>query len=154
MRGYRVAIATAAMLGGCTAHSPAADPKAIGAAAHGAYVEAINSNNVDTLMADLTDDIVYQSPNEPEIVGKQAVRKWAQAYVDAYKFHWDKTSLDFVVSGDWAFERYAYKATNTDRKTGEVTHDTGKGINIYHHDADGKWRVARDGWSSDLPVDG
>ena len=152
MRGHKAAIGIAAMLAGCTAKAPAPDAKAIGEAAHGAYVAAINSNDVATLMADLTDDAVYQSPNEPEIIGKDALRKWAQAYVDAYKIHWDKTSLDFIVSGNWAFERYAYKATNTDRKTGEVTHDTGKGINIYHHDADGKWRVARDGWSSDLPL--
>jgi hypothetical protein len=36
-------------------------------AAHGAYVDAINSNDTETLMADLTGDIVYQAPNEPEI---------------------------------------------------------------------------------------
>ena len=39
-------------------------------AVHAAYVDAINTNDVDKLMAVLTDDIVYQSPHEPEIVGK------------------------------------------------------------------------------------
>jgi hypothetical protein len=29
--------------------------------------------------------------------------------------------------------------------------DTGKGLIIYHHDSDAKWRVARDAWNSDLP---
>jgi hypothetical protein len=53
-----------------------ADTGAIEAAAHGAYVDAINSNNLKTLVADLTDDIVYQSPGEPEIFGKAAVRQW------------------------------------------------------------------------------
>ena len=61
----------------------AADNKAIEDAAHGAYVSAINSNDVDTLLADLTDDIVYQSPGEPEIVGKTAVRKWLARYFGA-----------------------------------------------------------------------
>jgi len=31
-----------------------------------------------------------------------------------------------------------------------VTTDHGKGINIFRHDPDGKWRVAVDGWSSDI----
>jgi len=64
---------------------------------------------------------------------------------------WEKTSIGFTVSGDWAFERYTYKSTDTDRKTGAVTSDTGKGINIFRRGADGKWRVAIDGWSSDVP---
>lgn len=130
--------------------APAVDPKAVEAATHGAYVAAINSNDVDTLMADLTEDVVYQSPNEPELVGKAAVRRWTQAYVDAYAFKWDKTSIGLTVSGDWAFERYAYKATNTDKKTGAVTTDEGKGVNVFHHDADGKWRVAIDSWNSSV----
>ena len=58
----------------------AADAKLIEAAAHEGYVTAINSNDVETLMADLTDDIVYQAPNEPEIIGKAAVRKWVADY--------------------------------------------------------------------------
>jgi hypothetical protein len=30
-------------------------------------------------VSDLADGIVYQSPSEPEIVGKEAVRKWVDA---------------------------------------------------------------------------
>jgi len=128
------------------------DAKAIEAAAHDGYVTAINSNDTETLMGALTDNIVYQSAHEPEIVGKAAVRKWVADYFGAYQTKWVKTSIGFTVSGDWAFERYTYASTDTDRKTGAVTTDKGKGINIYHHDADGRWRVAIDGWSSDLPA--
>ncbi|MBV8405876.1 MAG: nuclear transport factor 2 family protein [Gammaproteobacteria bacterium] len=127
----------------------AADAKSIEAAAHGAYVTAINSNDVETLMADLTDDVVYQSPGEPEIVGKAAVRKWVADYFAAYRSSWQKSSIGFTVAGDWAFERYLYKSRDTDKKTGAVSTDHGKGINIYRRGSDGKWRVAVDGWSSD-----
>src|ERR1700761_4482460 len=47
-----------------------AAPSAAEQAAHDAYVAAINSNDLDTLAADLTDDVVFQSPGEPQIVGK------------------------------------------------------------------------------------
>jgi len=30
--------------------------------------------------------------------------------------------------------------------------DTGWGLVVYHHDADGKWRVARDAFATDTPL--
>lgn len=137
--------------GGGTPSVPA-DTRAIETAAHDGYVAAINSNNVDTLMDGLTDDVVFQAPGAPEVIGKVAVREWVAGYFGAYQTKWQKTSLDFTVSGDWAFERYAYKATDIDKKTGAVTIDIGKGINVFRRGPDGKWRVAIDGWSSDKPA--
>lgn len=135
-----------------TAALPASQTDAIARQAHEAYVTAINSNNLETLLGMLTDDVVYLAPNAPALVGKAAVRPWADDYFKAYQTHWEKTSLEFVVVGDWAIERYAYKSTDTPKAGGTPVHDTGKGINIYHHDADGKWRIARDAWNSDLPL--
>ena len=152
MRSVVIPMLMSLALIGCSKPATPPDAKAVETAAHDGYVAAINSNDTETLMGALTDTVVYQSPHEPEIVGKTAVRKWAADYFGAYRTHWVKTSIGFTVSGDWAFERYAYQSTDTDKKTGAVTTDKGKGINIYHHDADGKWRVAIDGWSTDLPL--
>ena len=121
-------------------------------AAHDAYVAAINANDVERVAAVLTDDVVYQAPHEPEIAGKDAVTAWVKAYFDAYSTKWEKTTLELVVTGQWAFERYAYKATDTPKAGGPAIEDKGKGINIYHLDYDSAWRLARDSWSSDLPI--
>ncbi len=145
-------VASLACLSACTLSGPVQSDAQIAHRAHEAYVNAINSNNIDTLMGMLTDDVVYMSPHEPRLVGKAAVRAWGKGYLDAFHIHWEKTTLEFVVCGEWAFEQYAYKATDTPRDGGEALHDTGKGINIYHHDADGVWRIARDAWNSDLPI--
>jgi ketosteroid isomerase-like protein len=150
----RIALIAALMVS-ASAWSAEASPnkaKSVEMAAHGAYVAAINSNDTETLMADLTDDIIYQAPNEPEIVGKEAVRKWVAEYFGAYRTQWEKTSIGFTVNGDWAFERYTYKSKDVEKKTGAVTSDRGKGINIFRRGNDGKWRVAIDGWSSDIPA--
>ncbi len=150
-----------ALLAGCsmprtapsTAGAGAAvDTSAIARQAHESYVAAINSNNLDSLLAVLTDDVVYLSPHEPAVVGKAAVRAWLDAYLKAYRIHWDKTTNEFVIAGEWAIERYAYKESDMPAGGGPKLEDTGKGLNVYHHDADGRWRVARDSWSSDLPV--
>lgn len=147
-----LAIALAACAPKAPAAPTAAEVAAIGEAAHAAYVGAINANDTDKLMAVVTDDVVYQAPHEPEIVGRPAVRAWVDGYFRAYKAVWKKTTLDFIVAGDWAFERYAYESADTPKAGGAPLTDRGKGLNIYHHDADGVWRVARDSWSSDLPV--
>ncbi len=128
------------------------DLAAIEMAAHGSYVDAINSNDPERLAAVLTDDVVYQYPGAPELVGKEAVLEWVRGYMGAYSTKWEKTSLGFAASGDLAVERYTYNSTDTDRKTGEVVTDTGKGINVFRRGADGTWRVAIDGWSSDRPA--
>jgi len=57
-----------------------------------------------------------------------------------------------VVAGEWAFERYSYRSTDTPRSGGNSAQDTGKGLVIYHHALDEKWRVARDAWNTDLPL--
>jgi ketosteroid isomerase-like protein len=120
--------------------------------AHDDFVAAINSNDLDAFLAMLTHDVVLMPPNGPRVVGEPAVRYWAQGYLTAFETHWVKTTLEFVVLGDWAFEQYAYESTDTPRDGGEILHDIGKGIIIYHREPDGVWRVARDAWNSDLPL--
>jgi ketosteroid isomerase-like protein len=120
--------------------------------AHEAYTTAINSNNLDSLTGMFTDDVVFLAAHAPPIVGKPAVRKWAQDYLDAFTTHWDKTLQEFEVAGQWAFERYSYKSTDTPKAGGAAVQDTGWGLVIYHHDADGKWRVARDAFGTDTPL--
>ncbi len=143
----------AACGGGSDAEGAAAN-QAAAEQAHTAYVNAINSNDLAQYNQTITDDIVYLPPNSAPLVGKAAVSAWVKDYFAAYHTVWVKTSLEFVVENDWAYERYSYKSVDTPRAdgpaagTGVVT-DTGNGINIYHRGADGAWRVARDGWATD-----
>lgn len=123
-------------------------------AAHAAYVDAINSNDLETLLAVLTDDVVFMAPNDKPYVGKDAVRPWLEGYLAAYRTHWDKPVQEFVVAGEWAFERYSYTSTDTPRAGGDPLVDTGWGFVVYHRDADGTWRVARDAWGQDHPPAG
>jgi ketosteroid isomerase-like protein len=133
-----------------TAGATAADSTAH--LAHEAYTTAINSNNLDSLDGMFTEDVVFLAAHAPPIVGKAAVRAWADGYLQAFTTHWDKTPQEFVVAGDWAFERYTYKSTDLPKAGGAKVVDTGWGLVIYHHDADGKWRVARDAFSTDTAL--
>lgn len=138
----------------CAAFGPTVAPGAPaddGAAhrAHDAYVAAINSNDLGQLLDMLTDDVVFLAPGEPPYVGKAALLPWLEGYLAAYRTHWDKPVHEFVVNGDWAFERYSYRSTDTPLAGGEPVVDTGWGLLIYRRGTDGQWRVARDAWGQD-----
>jgi ketosteroid isomerase-like protein len=133
------AVAVVAAAGACSqqgsgpeANSEAADETA--RQVHEAYVAAINTNDLDSLLAMLTEDVVYLAPNEPALVGKAAVRPWAAEYLKEFNIHWEKTSLEFVVAGEWAFERYSYTSTDTPHRHstggGASVEDLGKGLSI------------------------
>ena len=147
----------ASLLVACGGGSDAEDAAANEAAAeqaHVTYLAAINSNNLGQFNAAITDDIVYLPPNSAALVGRAAVSDFAKGYFESYQTVWVKTSVEFIVRGDWAYERYTYKSVDTPRPGGPadrtpVVTDAGNGINIYQRGADGKWRVARDGWATD-----
>jgi ketosteroid isomerase-like protein len=119
--------------------------------AHANYVRVINANNTDSLMSMLTDDVVFLAANDKPVVGKPAVRAWADGYLKAFHTNWDKPVQEFIVSGDYAFERYSYTSTDTPVGGGKPVVDTGWGLVVYHRDADGIWRVARDAFGPDHP---
>ena len=135
-----------------TAADPSAAADSTAHLAHEAYTSAINSNNLDSLSEMLTDDVVFLAAHGPPIVGKPAVREWAKGYLEAFTTHWDKTSQEFKVAGEWAFERYSYKSTDTPKAGGAPVEDIGWGLVIYHRDTDGKWRVARDAFSTEAAL--
>jgi ketosteroid isomerase-like protein len=135
-----------------TTTTTATDSVAADAAAHQAhehYVRVINSNNTDSLGSILTDDVVFLPANAKPIVGKAAVLAWVDAYYKAFRTKWDKPVQEFVVAGDYAFERYNYTSTDTPVGGGTPVVDTGWGLVIYHRDPDGAWRVARDAFGPD-----
>jgi len=154
-RTLPLTIGIAALCAACRAPTPAPAVSADDPAAHQAheaYVTAINSNDLDTLLGVLTDDVVFLAPQEPVMVGKAAVKPWLEGYLKAFKTHWDKPVQEFVISGEWAFERYSYKSSDTPLAGGALVEDTGWGLVIYHRESDGKWRVARDAWGTDHPA--
>ena len=119
--------------------------------AHANYVRVINSNNTDSLASMLTEDAIFLAVNDKPIVGKAAVRAWVDGYYKAFHTTWEKPVQEFVVSGDYAFERYSYTSTDTPVGGGAPVVDTGWGFVVYHREADGVWRVARDAFGPDHP---
>lgn len=115
---------------------------------HHRYVEAINSNDIDRILALLGDDIVFQVPGEPELIGKDAVREWAAGFFAGFEAQWDKTEHALEQSGNLAVSRYTYTARYRSRDDGSQSNETGTGTCIYRRDASGEWLLMIDSWST------
>jgi ketosteroid isomerase-like protein len=167
MRSFIACCTIVAIASACSKPGPESKPAATVAAtsnadsasresaankAHENYVRVINSNNIDSLMSMMTNNVIFLAANAKPVVGKAAVRVWAENYEKAFHAHWDKPVQEFSVFGDVAIERYNYTSTDTPVGGGKDVVDTGWGLVIYHRDADGVWRVARDAFGPDHPA--
>lgn len=147
---HAAGLALAGTLAGCTASGTHRMSDAeTGRAAHASYVSAIATNDVGTMLAVMTEDVVFMAPGFERLVGQDAIRPWLEGYLAAFDARWEKTNLEFVVAGDWAFEQYAYRSAVTPKGGGDTVRDTGKGLIVWRRGSDGVWRVARDAWNSD-----
>jgi ketosteroid isomerase-like protein len=160
LRPFHIAsIALTLLLAGCTqkpAPATAADLAAQEAEVRQflTHVEdSFNSGNFDEFMKVFASDAIQLSPNEPDTVGADAIRKayeTALATMDIkVKFHTD----EIVVSGPYAFERGTYELDIRNRVDGaQVAKVINRHIHILKKQADGQWQTWRMMTNSAAPL--
>ncbi|MGQ0733890.1 MAG: YybH family protein [Acidobacteriota bacterium] len=117
-------------------------------------IALVGSGDVDKLLTVYTSDIVMMPPNEPAVVGQEAVRRWADAMFGQITMSGSYSSADVSVSGDWAFDRYTGVLRVTPKAGGATIEERIKGIHIMKRQPDGTWLIAQDIWNTDAPPPG
>ncbi len=108
-----------------------------------------NRNELDKLIDAYADDAVYLPPHHGAVHGREAIREYLKGPLShgvrdlTYKVTFIKHS------GDLAYDVGRY--TMTVPQHGNTRKDEGKYLVVWKKQADGKWRIAADSWSSDLP---
>ncbi len=130
------------------------DPKDV--AAIKAMVEAwgpgITAGDVAALTGQFADNAVRLPPNQPILVGKEAVRSDLQAYLNRYRQEEVDVAEEVRVVGDLAYVRGTAKARATPKATGAaVIDDSGKWVTVFRRQSDGSWKIVVDIWNSNLP---
>jgi ketosteroid isomerase-like protein len=111
------------------------------------FSQALNSGNLEMLMAMYTSDCRVLPPNAPMEQGLTAARAEFGKMVDA-GMNIELNTLEATVAGDIGYRVGTYSLFGPD---GSPV-DSGKFIDVWRKTAAG-WQTSNDMWSSDLPAD-
>ena len=117
--------------------------------------EAANADDDVANVLRVTDDIIWMESNRPAIVGKDALLEAFQSSSEDYSYQDMKTVVEEIrLAGDWAYVRSSYSATMVPKDGGDPSPQIGKIVDILERQSDGSWKMARDMYNSDLPLEG
>jgi uncharacterized protein (TIGR02246 family) len=110
-------------------------------------------NDVDGTVAFYTDDAVVLPPNAPIAKDRKSIREsWAGLLGRNTAVSWKVSKVEVAASGDVGYLYGTYALTIRDPKGGPPVRDTGKNVEIWKKQSDGKWKCIVDTYNSDLPA--
>ena len=114
------------------------------------YSASLNAGDMDRWVALWTDDGVQMPPDEPAVVGKEAVQARIQHGADQFTFNIGITNEEVHTAGDWGFARGTYRMSLTPKQGGKPIPIDGKYMTILTRQADGSWKIHRDIFNSNV----
>lgn len=98
-----------------------------------------------------SDDASVFPPNAPLATGKQAIHAvWAETLDSSSAISWQTDKVEVARFGDLAYVTGTYQTSAKDPKAQPVN-DTGKFVEVWKKQVDGKWKTVADIFNSDLP---
>ena len=130
-----------------TSFAGRADDKAV-RDADGQWSKVADAKDLDKTVSFYDDDAVVMPPNQPMVISKDGIRNLWKSFLNSLtSIRWKTTRVETSKSGDMAYLVGTYEMTMKDG-----TNDRGKYCEVWKKKADGKWKVATDMFSSDLPA--
>jgi uncharacterized protein (TIGR02246 family) len=112
------------------------------------WSKAAGAKDLDKTVSFYADDAMVLPPNQPIVTSKTGIRNLWKGFLDSLTdISWKTTRVEMAKSGDMGYLIGTYAMTMKDG-----TKDTGKYCEVWKKQADGKWKVAADMFSSDLPA--
>lgn len=131
------------------AFAAGADEKAVREADE-QWSRAAAAKDLDKTVSFYADDAVVLPPNQAAVTTKDGIRNLWKGFLDSLTdISWKTTRVETAKSGDMAYLVGTYEMTMKDG-----TKDKGKYCEVWKKQADGKWKVTSDMFSSDLPAPG
>lgn len=114
---------------------------------------AAGRKDVAAAVAFYADDAVMLPPNAPIIADRNAIRQaWAAMLGPATtSMSWKASKIEVAKSGELGYIYGTYQDSVQDPKGGPPVRDTGKTVEIWKKQTDGKWKCIVDAYNSDLP---
>jgi uncharacterized protein (TIGR02246 family) len=110
-------------------------------------------NDLTGTVAFYADDAVLLPPNAPIATDRKSIREsWEALLGQNTAVSWKVSKAEVAKSGELGYLYGTYELSIKDPKGGPPVTDTGKLVEIWKKQADGKWRCIVDTYNSDLPV--
>jgi uncharacterized protein (TIGR02246 family) len=112
-------------------------------------LNAVNSSDVDAVLAVWAEDGVMMPPDKLPVSGRGAIEVHFRRLFSNARFRFQFTASEIEVVGDVASERVTYAAEAWVDGASAPRQDRGKGIHVYRRLSSGSWVLAVDIWNSD-----
>jgi uncharacterized protein (TIGR02246 family) len=110
-------------------------------------------NDLEGTVAFYADDAVLLPPNAPIAKDRKAIREsWAGLLGPNTAVAWKVSKVEVAKSGELGYLYGTYSLAIRDPKGGAPVSDTGKLVEIWKKQADGKWKCIVDSYNSDVPA--
>jgi len=108
------------------------------------------AKDLDKTVSFYAHDAIVLPPNQTAVTTKDGIRNLWKGFLDSLTdISWKTTRVEMAKSGELGYLIGTYEMTLKDG-----TKDKGKYCEVWRKQADGKWKVSADMFSSDLPVRG
>jgi uncharacterized protein (TIGR02246 family) len=132
---------------GLAADTKSADEQAV-RDADAEWSKVAGAKDLEKTVSYYADDAVVLPPNQPMVTLKDGIRNLWKGFLDSLtEISWKTTRVETSKPGNMAYLIGTYAMTMKDG-----TKDTGKYCEVWKKQADGKWKVVADMFSSDLPA--
>jgi len=102
---------------------------------------ATNDTDVERFMELYAEEAIKILPNEPALIGKEAIRNWIQGGFDELSLQEENEILDVKVSGDLATAFMSWSCISAPKTGGKSSKDGGNWIGILQRQPDGAWKI-------------
>lgn len=141
--------------------APTAQAPVDSRAAEAATIQALDQqwsataarNDLDGTVAFYADDAVLLPPNAPIAADPKSIREsWAGLLGSNSAVSWKVSKVEVAKSGELGYLYGTYTLSLQESKAGPPVRDTGKLVEIWKRQANGKWKCIVDTYNSDLPA--
>ncbi len=157
MKPVRItALAGALLVAACARQSPLL---AIASAADSAAVSRMlasfdscaRTGALDVFIGYSADDIVMLAPDQPAVVGKDAVREWYRNFYGTFQIEMHHAPLETHSVGDLVITRGNATSTIAPKAGGPAMSSNTKVLMVFRRQADGSLKAWRVAFNSDAP---
>lgn len=141
---FLLAVASGSVISAQTAQAPATSNHAADAFAdlRAEWTRALQTKQIDAIMALYADDAGFMSADGSRMAGKQAIRDFLQLVFQESSANLVLESRRTDTSGSMASDSGVYWETITSVKSGAKAQVAGSYVMVLRRQSDGKWKIA------------